>query len=327
MTDATQPSGQPARRSVVYQRPKTTSRSVLFMDKLADRVITWGGLFVIVAVLAIMVFLIWVCIPLLSSGSMEGRTSYALESHSGGVYAAAQTDEQLTVALDVGLDGKIEAFHAPTGRALPAPSLDMGGQTATTIGKTLQGGDIIFGYADGTIRIGTLALKQLVVAETAIPADAQALNERDVFAGDAVFSKIPGQFRRTTIETALEPPVQIAPAGTAIVKVDYRVSGTAERPLKTFVSLDAAGTIRLSQAASIVNMMTGETASEVTSTEIPTDVTAADVVALLLNADGTRVIIGLKDGTLLRFDTRDFKAPKLVERARDAGAMAYLVKP
>ena len=36
MTDATQPSGQPARRSVVYQRPKTTSRSVLFMDKLAD---------------------------------------------------------------------------------------------------------------------------------------------------------------------------------------------------------------------------------------------------------------------------------------------------
>ena len=330
MTDATQPSGQPARRSVVYQRPKTTSRSVLFMDKLADRVITWGGLFVIVAVLAIMVFLIWVCIPLLSSGSMEGRTSYALESHSGGVYAAAQTDEQLTVALDVGLDGKIEAFHAPTGRALPAPSLDMGGQTATTIGKTLQGGDIIFGYADGTIRIGTLALKQLVVAETAIPADAQALNERDVFAGDAVFSKIPGQFRRTTIETALEPPVQIAPAGTAIVKVDYRVSGTAERPLKTFVSLDAAGTIRLSQAASIVNMMTGETASEVTSTEIPTDVTAADVVALLLNADGTRVIIGLKDGTLLRFDTRDFKAPKLVERARafEGGvtltALAYL---
>ena len=76
--------------------------------------------------------------------------------------------------------------------------------------------------------------------------------------------------------------------------------------------------------------MTGETTSDITSSEIPTDVSAADVVALLLNADGTRVIIGLKDGTLLRFNTRDFKAPKEVERARTLengvtlSALAYL---
>ncbi|BCW89762.1 hypothetical protein sos41_29290 [Alphaproteobacteria bacterium SO-S41] len=331
MTDATQPSGQqPARRSVTYQRPKTTSRSVLFMDKLADRVITVGGLFVILAVLAIMVFLFWVCVPLLSSGSLDGRTAYKLEAHAGGTYAAAQVDEQLSIALDVALDGKVEAFHAPTGKSLPAPAFDMGGQTATTVGKTLQGGDIIFGFADGTMRIGTLLLKQIVVGEDTIPADAQKLDDRDVLSGGFVFSKIPGQFRRTSVETTLEAPVQIAPAGTAIRKVDYRVSGTAERPLKTFVSLDAAGTIRLSQAASVVNMMTGETSSEVTSSEIPTDVAADDVVALLLNADGTRVIVGKKDGTLLRFNTRDFKAPKLVETTRiyDNGttltALAYL---
>jgi phosphate transport system permease protein len=330
MTDATQPSGQPARRSVTYQRPKTTSRRVLFMDKLADRIITFGGLFVILAVLAIMVFLIWVCIPLLGSGSLDSEASYKLEQHAGEDYAAAQVDEQMALAVDVALSGKVEAFHAPTGRAVPAPAFDLGGQAATTVGKTLQGGDIIFGFADGTMRIGTLALKQLVVAETAIPPDAQKLDDRDVLSGGNVFSKIPGQFRRTSVEIALEPPVQIAPAGTAIVEVDYRVAGTAERPLKTFVSLDAAGTIRLSQAASIVNMMTGETASDVTSTEIPTDVGAADVVALLLNADGSRVIVGLKDGTLLRFDTRDFKAPRLVERARafEGGvtltALAYL---
>jgi phosphate transport system permease protein len=315
MTDATQPNPEAARRSVVYKRPKSTAKTVLFMDKLADRVITVGGLFIIVAVFAIMAFLFWVCVPLLSSGDLTSRSAFSLPSHGGQTYAAAQTDEQLTIALDLAPNGVIEAFHAPTGQALTAPSFDLGGKTATAIGKTLQGGDIIFGFEDGTVRVGTLTLKALVVQENLIPAGAQKLDERDVTSDGAVYSKIPGQFRKTSIETALEAPAQVAPAGTPILKVDYRVSGTAERPLKTFVSLDAAGTIRLSQAASIVNMMTGETSSEITSSEIPTEVTAADVIALLLNADGTRVIIGLKDGTLLRFDTRDFKAPKEVERA------------
>lgn len=286
------------------------------MDKLADRVITFGGLFVILAVFAIMAFLIWVCIPLIGSGDLAGRTQFQLSQHGGQVYAAAQVDEQLAVALDLGPDGRIEAFHAPTGRALPAPAFDLGGQSATAIAKTLGGGDIIFGFADGTVRIGQLNLRQLVVQENAIPADLQNLDERDGMSGGAVFSKIPGQYRKTTIETTLEEPVQVAPAGTAIVKVDYRVSGTAERPLKTFVSLDAAGTIRISQASSLVNMMTGETTSEIFSSELPTDVQAGDVVALLLNANGSRVIIGLKNGIVRRFDTRDFKNPRMVESAQ-----------
>ena len=330
MTDATQPSGASTRRSVVYQRPKTTSRSVLFMDKLADRIITVGGLSVIVAVFAIMAFLVWVCLPLISSGDLTSRTAYTLERHGGQAYAAAQTDEQLAIALDLGADGRIEAFHPATGRAIDAPSFALEGPPATAIGKTLKGADIIFGFADGSARIGRLNLRQLVVPESAVPADAVKLDERDALSGGMVFSRIPGQYRRTTIELALEEPVQLAPDGAAIVKVDYRVAGTAERPLRTFVSLDARGVIRLSQAASIVNMMTGETSSEVTSTQIPTDVAVTEVTTLLLNADGSRVVVGLRNGEVLRFDTRDFNAPRLVERARllpdgvTLTALAYL---
>ena len=315
MTDATQPTPETARRSVVYQRPKSTSKRVLFMDKFADRMITVGGLFVIVAVFAIMAFLVWVCLPLISSGDLDGRTGFTLPGHAGKTYVASQVDEQLTVTLDLAPTGALEAFHTPTGKPLPAPSIDLGGKTATAVGKTLQGGDIVLGFDDGTVRVGTLTIKQMIVTEDLLPPGGEKLDERDTLANGAVYSRVPGQYRRTTIEAAIEAPAQVAPAGTAILRVDYRVSGTAERPLKTFVSLDAAGTIRLSQAASIVNMMTGETTSEITSSEIPTDVSADQVMALLLNADGTRVVIGLKDGTLLRFNTRDFKNPQLVERA------------
>ena len=70
-----------------------------------------------------------------------------------------------------------------------------------------------------------LNLRQLVVPESAVPADAVKLDERDALSGGMVFSRIPGQYRRTTIELALEEPVQLAPDGAAIVKVDYRVAG------------------------------------------------------------------------------------------------------
>ena len=263
-----------------------------------------------------MAFLFWVCIPLIGGGDVESRTAYKLEGHIGQTFAAAQSDEQLAIALDLGLDGHIEAFHPPTGRALPAPAFDLGGQAATAVGKTLQGADIIFGFADGTIRLGQLNLKQIVVADSAIPAGGQTLDERDVLAGDAVFSRIPGQQRRTTIETSLEPPVQVAAAGNRdpegrLPRVRVRRSARSRPSSRSTARHDPPQPGRFHRQHD-----DGETSSEVTSSEIPTDVTAADVVALLLNADGTRVIIGLKDGTLLRFNTRDFKNPLLVERAR-----------
>ena len=84
-----------------------------------------------------------------------------------------------------------------------------------------------------------------------MPANLRKLDDRDETDGITVYSQVPGQFRKIVTQLSLEAPVQIAPADTAIVKADYRVGGTAERPLRTFVTLDASGHIRLSQASSV----------------------------------------------------------------------------
>jgi phosphate transport system permease protein len=298
--------------SVVYQREKKTKSSVLLADAFARYGISIGGSLVIIAVFTIMLFLVYVCLPLLDGGSVTGTRKYAL---SGGetAYVETQMDEHQTIALDLQLDGKVKAFHVGTGTELSAPSFDLGGLTATAFAATLRGDDVLFGFADGTIRTGRLNLTASITPANQIPQGLRKLDDRDTTDGQTVYSRIPGQFRRTTTEIALDAPTPVADAGVAILKADYRLGGTAERPLKTFVTLDATGKMRLSQAYTEINMMTGESATQITNAIIPLVVDAAQVTKVLLNTPGDRVLVALKDGTIYRYNTRNFANPQLAE--------------
>jgi len=306
--------GQPEKRpaSVVYSRPKVTKASVRFTDAFAGYGITIGGMLVIIAVFTIMAFLIYVCLPLLDAGNVVGTKKFALGAIDK-PFVETQLDEHQTIAVDLQLDGHVKAFHAATGTQIEAQNFDLAGQTATAFASTLRGDNLLFAFADGTVRTGKLELKAQVVPTNQAPANLRALDDRDLTDGTVVYSRIPGQLRRTGIELALDPAVQVADAGTAILKADYRVGGTAERPLRTFVTLDATGKLRLSQAYSEVNMMTGETATELSNAVIPLLVPAENVTKLLLNTPGDRVMVALRDGTVYRYATRDFANPKLAE--------------
>ncbi|MEQ1865299.1 MAG: ABC transporter permease [Micropepsaceae bacterium] len=312
-----EPEGPDQKRpaSVVYERPKKTKRSVLFADVFARYAISAGGLIVIVAVFTIMAFLIYVCLPLLDGGHVTKTRHYALAASAGSLLEP-QLDEHQTIAVTLTADGAVRAFHARTGTALEVPAFDIGGLTASTVASTLRGDDILFGFPDGTVRTGKLELRAQVMPTDRASAGLRELDERDSTDGKLVYSKIPGQFRKTGVEISLEPAVQIADAGVAVLKADYRLGGTAERPLKTFVTLDASGKLRLTQAYSEINMMTGEAATQLFNAEIPIAVSAADVTKLLLNTPGDRVLIALRDGTIYRYNTRDFAHPKLAETTK-----------
>ena len=75
-TDAALETAPRAKRA---RREKSTRRSVLIADKVADWTITVGGLGVIVAVFGIMAFLVNVVIPLFTGGSVEGLRSVAAQ--------------------------------------------------------------------------------------------------------------------------------------------------------------------------------------------------------------------------------------------------------
>ena len=300
--------------SVAYVRPKKTKASVLFADRAADIGITIGGLLVILAVFTIMVFLVRVTLPLFMGSDSSPPAAYDIATGHGRV-VAARMDEYQTVSVDLNADGTFSAFHVATGRSLTVPSFDFGGLVPTANAQTLSGDDAIFGFADGTIRLARARLAAEVMPEAEMPAGLTQLNERDWTDGSVVYSRVPGgQVRRIALVLSLEAPQQVAPQGTAIVAVDYRLGGSSERPVKAFVSADAEGAVRLSFVSTRMNMMTGEETSQVSNAVLPAALAGPDIARLLLNSAADRVLIATREGVLYRFNTRNFAKPVLAEK-------------
>lgn len=302
--------------SVTYQRPKITKWSVIWGDRFANYGITFGGLLVILAVFSIMIFLFYVSAPLLSGTQMTGEKAYVLQP-APKTAVASQVDELLTVAATISPDGSIEAWHAPTGKALEAAPIDLGGAAATSVARTLRGDDVLFAFGDGTVRLGKFKLAQNLVPLNALPASLTRLDERDETDGNAVFSRVnKEQARKTALTVTMEAPVQVAPAGTAILASDYRMTGTAERPVRVFATLGADNKIRLSRAEGRVNFLTGTTETIIDTAEMQGSYNASDIAALLLNPIAQNLYVGLKDGSLSRYDIRDLQNVKLLEKVR-----------
>jgi len=295
---------------------RVTRPSVLVWDRVANWTIRVGGVLVIFAVAAIMLFLLQVVVPLFTGGRVESFREYQVAGIPADV-AMVTADEHRSIGLALGRDGAIATWHLQTGTALDAPDFDFRGAQATAFARTIDRTNLAFGFADGTVRFGAVTLQAAVIDEGALPPGLRTLDERDSTDGRDVFSAIPGgQFRRLSVATRLEAPQQVAPAGVAITAMDYRRGGTPERPTLSFVTADALGALRLSRAESRTNIMTRQTRTTVTTADLPALPAGTEIEALLLTDQADMVLVGTAAGEVFRFDARDFRAPRLVERAR-----------
>lgn len=295
---------------------RVTRRSVLVVDRIANWSITVGGILVIFAVAAIMLFLLQVVVPLFTGARLENTQEYRVPDLPAQV-AMTTADEYRTIGLALGRNGRLVGWHLRSGRPIEVPDFDLGGVEATAFARTIDRSNLAFGFADGTVRFGAVTLPAEILAPEAVPAGAERLDERDVTDGQSVFSAIPGnQVRRISVVARLDPPQQIAPAGTPIIAMDYRRGGTAERPTISFVTADANNVLRLSRAESRMNIMTRRMRTTVSSAELPALPPGTEIKTLLMTAQADMVLVGTAAGEVFRYDTRDFNAPRLAERTR-----------
>jgi phosphate transport system permease protein len=304
--------------ATAYRRPKATPRRVVLVDRVADWTISVGGLAVIAAVFGIMAFLVEVVVPLFAGGSVTAAVHYPLPAASGepppGRLLAIATDEHGAMGVALHADGRLESVHLPSGRRLEAGRADFGPAPVTAFARAPRGGHLILGLADGQVRFGRLDLASSVLRAESLPPGLETLPSGERTDGRAVYAEIPGgDWRRVAPVFELQESQPLSPSGRAIVAVDVRVGGTAERPSRSFVGVDEAGAILLARTQSRTNMMTRETTTTLSRSELPSVAEGRDVVGVLLTERGDEVILGERDGTLDRYDVRDFASPVLAE--------------
>ncbi len=294
---------------------RTTRRSVLIADRAADSTITVGGLLVILAVFGILVFLAKEALPLFKGGSLKEQQAYVLAPKPDMIWSNA--DEYQTIGIRIAADGRVDTFHIDTGTALAPLALDFDGDTASAVGSTVNRNDMAFGFTDGSVRFVRVAPEAAVLRAEDLPSGLTVLNERDLTDGRAVYRHIAGnQIRRISISAEVQPPQQVADEGVPIKAIAFTLGGTVERPTKSFVTFDRYGVGRLSRSETRINLMTrAETVTTRTST-LPPLPEGTVVEKVLLSTQADQVYVGVADGTVHRFDTRNFAAPVLAESAK-----------
>ncbi|MGH7948211.1 MAG: ABC transporter permease subunit [Candidatus Binataceae bacterium] len=165
------------------------------------------------------------------------------------------------------------------------------------------------------MRFGRLIFDGGVLEPDQVPAGLHELRGGDRTDGNAIYSPLPGnQVRKVSVRIALDEPQQIV-ANKPIIAVDYRSSGTVERPTRAFVTVDEARVARLSHSESRVNLLSGKTATTLSTATLPTLPASIAIAGVLITEKADQVYISERSGRVFRYDTRDFDHPVLAETA------------
>jgi phosphate transport system permease protein len=325
---ATTTGGTASQFIAARRRSKKTARSVIVGEKIARWGITAGGLLVILAVVGIMVFLVQVVVPLASGGRLEGQRSFVVTPPKP--LAWVNADEYRTLGVRITADGLVSAFHLDTGRPVAVSNLDFGGVSATAVAGVVRRDQLAFGFADGTVRFGTVAFDADVIPADAAPGGREPLSDRDSLAEDAIYSRLPGdQLRRVRLKTSLGDAQRVTDA--PIVAIDYRIGGTVERPTRSFVTVDGNGVGRISRAESRLNILTRKETTTIRTALLPALPAGTEVTDVVMTSQADSVYVSSADGKVYRFDTRNLDAPVLAEVMQvfpegvRIGAMQFLV--
>nr|MBL0731875.1 hypothetical protein [Desulfobacterales bacterium] len=294
-------------------RIKKTRKTVLIADRIADRVITTGGILVIAAVLCILVFLIVKVIPLFKSGTIDKNYSYTIEKQTDDLLFMG-IDDYKTVSVLIQKNGTISLFHAKTGFRLKSSIVDFDGNKITAFSTTINGEDLAFGFSDGSIRLAKAVFDINIIPEKNIPKNLERLDERDSTDGIFVYSRISGgQYRSIGFKIELEAPIKVSPENKPVIAVDYHITGEAERQVKALVTVDAGGSAFLSRVKSKINLLTGKRRTKIKKTILPPLPQNLTIHSVLLTEHADMVLVSTADGKIYRYNTQDFKSPFLAE--------------
>jgi phosphate transport system permease protein len=300
-------------------RRRTTRAAVRAADRIAQLLITAGGIGTIVAVLLVGVFLLTVAAPLFRNATVRPLGSVAGTATAGGRVAQLGCDESGAVAwvLDVGSsDAALGLVGLADGVTLLRRSAADCGLAEATVVRAVPGTlHAVAGFADGSFRAGRLGLESSFLDPQALPVGVTAPAAGRAVAADdgAIVRGDEGRVSRLRLVTEFDEPVRSLQA--EVIDVDLAVLEGG--PL--VAALAADGAVRVEAVSSRRNLLTDElvrTSSGATIDPVPGFTPRFVRVSEL----GDQLFLVAGDGRALRYVIRDVESPVRMEDFAAASA-------
>lgn len=256
----------------------------LLTDKLFEKLMTVGGLSVIVAVSAIFVYLVSVVVPLFMPPGIDHRAQFATPGGNAQATLTLTGEEQREIGSRVGAGGAITFFKFASGETIGQVQVPVPEGVRITSAETGERRSFsqAFGLSDGRV----LLVKQ------------------------SFSVSFPNNKRVITPALAYpvgEAPLALDPQGRAIQLIGMQQSDDGS----TIAAVTEDGRLLLSAVNISNNAMTGETKSEVQSSEIANP--PAGIRQLVVEAKQRELYVLHGDAKLARYNISDKSAPKLLE--------------
>lgn len=300
-----------------HRRPRrrTTRPSVRLADGVARWVISVVGVGTIAVVTGLCVFLVWAVVPLFRGARVEAAGSLPAPADDARLVSLA-TDEHLEIGWAVDAAGSVDLFTLPEGRALQRITPLDAAPSAVAVSTGV--GEMTFGFADGTLRAGSLRFEAEFLGLDEVRLDAgerarvDAGESLHLDSGAVVTPIGEGRVRVERYRVEVEDALEIA-AGRELVLVDR--AGPPAAPV--LAALDDTGTLHLSRASRRKNLLTGKTTVALTTGSI--DLAAQGLGRprwMYLSGLGDMVFLVWEDGALWRVLARDLQDLNVVEKTR-----------
>ena len=300
-------------------RRRTTRAAVRAADRIAQLLITFGGIGTIVAVLLVGVFLLSVTAPLFRGATVRPLGSAAGTAAAGGRVAQLGCDESGAVAwvLDVGSsDAALGLVGLADGTTLLRRSAADCGLAEATVVRAVPGTlHAVAGFADGSFRTGRLGLESSFLDAQALPAGVTAPAAGRALATDdgAIVHSDEGRVSRLRLVTEFAEPVRALRAG--IVDVDLAVLQGG--PL--VAALAADGAVRVEAVTARRNLLTDELVRSTTGGTID-PIPGFSPRFVRVSELGDQLFLVAGDGRALRYVIRDVESPVRMESFEVASA-------
>jgi phosphate transport system permease protein len=311
MTESSSPSEKPT-----FRRSHATRSSVIWADRLATWVIAIGGIGTIAAVMLVFVFLAWVVVPLFVGESLDARNQVRVTTtEPTAAPLATGVDEYLTIGWAFLPDHSFQAFRMDTGEIL-STSTPFQDKPPTCWSFSISDGQMIFGFADGTVQLGTIDYASQFLSEADVPAEIRQTLSSGEFAtlGDGIIERTPeGQFRKQVLSIEFKDPVDVKP-GIAIEAVDRSQSSRNEM----FTAYTADHELFVVIGTTTKNILTGKETTRYrrgsVTVESPPQGEAPSHIGLA--GLGEAVLLVWSEGTMRRYEARNVSRIRFAEEKK-----------